>query len=78
MSVNDYDEELYAAVEDLVAEGELEKDSSAFGIAQKAIHEGYERLSPKQRTLYDAMVVPALRRRGEALRALHVMNSAEP
>jgi hypothetical protein len=78
MSVNDYDEQLYDAIEDLLAEGELEKDTPAYGIAQQVIHNGYNSLTPKQRTLYDAVVTPALKRRGEELRPIQIMNSAEP
>jgi hypothetical protein len=40
MSVNDYDVELFEAIEDLVAEGELEAGSNAFGVAQQVIHNG--------------------------------------
>ena len=78
MSVNDYDEQLYDAIEDLLAEGELEKGTPAYGIAQQVIHNGYESLTPKQRTLYDAVVIPALERRGEVLRAIQISNSAAP
>ena len=78
MSVNDYDVDLYEAIEDLVAEGELEKGTPAYGIAQQVIHNSYESLTPKQRTLYDAVVTPALQRRGEELRAIQIMNSAAP
>jgi hypothetical protein len=35
MSVNDYDAELFEAIEDLVAEGEIEEGSPAHGIARK-------------------------------------------
>lgn len=78
MSVNDYDEQLYDAIEDLVAEGELEKGTPAYGVAQQVIHNGYDSLTPKQRTLYDAVVIPALKRRGEELRLTQLMNSADP
>lgn len=78
MSVNDYDEELYEAIEDLVEEGELETGTPAYGIARQVIHQGYNSLTPKQRTLYDAVVIPALKRRGEELRVLHIQISAAP
>ncbi len=78
MSVNDYDADLYDAIENLLAEGELEKGTPAYGIAQRVIHTGYNSLKPKQRTLYDAVVIPALRRRGEELRVIQITNSAAP
>lgn len=78
MSVNDYDAALYDAIEDLVAESELEKDTPAYGIAQQVVHMGYHSLTAKQRTLYDAVVIPALKRRGQELKALQVANSAAP
>lgn len=78
MSVNDYDAELYDAVEDLVSEGALEERTAAYGIAQQVIWRGYEFLTPKQRMLYDAVVVSALKRRGEELHVIHVLNSAAP
>jgi hypothetical protein len=64
MSVHGYDAELFTAVQDLVATGELGEWAPAFDIAQRVIHSGYNSLTPKQRALYDAVVVPALRRRG--------------
>jgi|HubBroStandDraft_4_1064222.scaffolds.fasta_scaffold288435_2 hypothetical protein len=67
MSVNDYDVDLYEAVRDLVDEGLLEEGTPAYGIAQQVVHLGYDSLSPKQRTLYDAVVIPALKERGEEL-----------
>lgn len=76
MSVNDYDEVLNAAIEDLLDEGELELGTPAHGIAQQVIHQGFNSLTPKQRTLYDSVVVPALKRRGEELRSLQIQNSA--
>ena len=60
MSVNDYDEDLHLAIEDLVDCGDLEKGQPAYGVAQQVIHQNYESLSPKQQALYDAVVVPAL------------------
>jgi hypothetical protein len=63
MSVNDYDAELYDAIEDLVAEGELEQGTAALGIARQVIHTGYDSLSPAQRAVYDSVVIPALARR---------------
>jgi hypothetical protein len=67
MSVNDYDVDLYEAVRDLVDEDLLEEGTPAYGIAQQVVHLGYDSLSPKQRTLYNAVVIPALKERGEEL-----------
>jgi hypothetical protein len=67
VSVNDYDAEHYNDIEDLTAEGELEEGSPAHGVAQQVTHEGYASLTAKQRTLYNAVVTPALQHRGEEL-----------
>jgi hypothetical protein len=68
MGSNDHiDLELYELVEDAADEGYLERETAAYGIAQKVIHEGYESLSQKQRYVYDTIVVPALEKRGEDL-----------
>jgi hypothetical protein len=37
------------------------------GVARIVIHDGYESLSPTQRTHYDAVVTPALRKRAEEI-----------
>jgi len=76
--VNDYDVDLYEAIEDLIDEVLLEKGTPAYGIAQRVIHNGYDSLTPKQRTLYDAVVIPALERRGERLRVNQSTNSSDP
>ena len=70
MSVNDYDVELHEAIRDLVEEGILEKATPAYGVAQQVIHIGYDSLSPKQRWLYDQVVIPALTRRADELERL--------
>ena len=73
MGWNDHiDFELYDLIEDLVDEGYLEEGTSAYGIAQKVIHEGYESLSPKQRYVYNTIVVPALTERAEDLKAQRI------
>jgi|HubBroStandDraft_4_1064222.scaffolds.fasta_scaffold241787_1 hypothetical protein len=77
MSVNDYDVELYEAVQDLVEEGLLEETDNAYGVAQQVIHQGYDSLSPKQRGLYNALVIPALKKRGVELSAIHQQNAAD-
>jgi hypothetical protein len=78
MSVNDYDAEHFDAIEDLIAEGELEEGSAAHGVARQVTDSGYDSLTPKQRTLYDKVVMPALLRRDERLRIIHITNSADP
>ena len=77
MGIENYDVELYDAVTDLVAEGKIEEGSAAHGIAKQAIDSGYHSLSPKQRGLYDAVVVPALRQRAKELAATHAMNRTD-
>jgi hypothetical protein len=74
MGANDYDAGLFDAIEDLVADGELEQGTAALGIARQVIHTGYESLSPAQRAVYDSVVIPALARRedeNEIIRASH-------
>jgi hypothetical protein len=61
MSVNDYDEDLYLALQDI----DLEEGSPASGIAMQVVHQGYESLSPKQKYVYDTQVVPLLRQQAE-------------
>jgi hypothetical protein len=73
-----FDELLQGEIEDLVAEGELEKGTPAHGIAQRVIHMGYDSLSPKQRWVYDTIVIPALDRREKELRLLEIANNAAP
>jgi hypothetical protein len=63
----DLDFDLHNAIQDLIAEGLLEENGSAHGVARIVIHDGYDSLSPTQRTLYDAVVTPALRKRGEEI-----------
>ena len=46
------------------------KVTPAFGVSQQVIHSGYTSLSPKQRTLYDSRVAPALAKRHEELEEL--------
>ncbi len=75
MSVNDYDEELYLAIEDLVGCGDLEEGTPAFGIARRVVHQGYDSLSPKQKHVYDALVVPALVRLHERNETNRILSS---
>jgi hypothetical protein len=67
---NSFDALLHEEIEDLVAEGELEEGTPAYGIAQRVINLGYDSLSPKQRWVYDTFVIPALDRREKELRLL--------
>ena len=52
MSVNDYNEALYDAVQDLG----LDEKSAAYGIAMQVVHNGIASLSPKQRYIYQTQV----------------------
>lgn len=71
MSVNDYDIDLYEAVEDTKDAGELEPDTPAYGIAQKIIHEGEGDLSERQLAVYRKYVLPALSKRQAEIDVLH-------
>ena len=70
MGVADYDVELYDAIKDIVDQDILVKGTAAYGIAQQVIHDGYERLTYAQRVIYNAVVVPALKRRERELQAI--------
>jgi hypothetical protein len=79
MGWNDHvDWQLYEEIEDLVAEGRLEEEMPAYGVAQKVIHEGYDSLSPNQGWVFDTYVAPALERRKKELRLLEIANNAAP
>jgi hypothetical protein len=52
----DLDFDLHNAIQDLIAEGLLEENGSAHGVARIVVHDGYDSLSSTQRTLYDAFV----------------------
>jgi hypothetical protein len=62
MMGRDFDFDLHNAIQDLIADGQLMENSDAHGVARIVIHDGYDSLSPIQRTLYDAVVTPALRK----------------
>jgi hypothetical protein len=66
---------LHELIEDLVHAGLIEERSPPYGVAQKVIYDGYDSLSPKQRALYDAVIVPALQKRGKELEMIRIMNS---
>lgn len=62
MGWNDHvDFELYEAISDAVDEGYLEEGTSAYGIAQQVVDQGYDSLSDKQKWVYDNKVLPALK-----------------
>jgi hypothetical protein len=63
----DLDFDLHNAIQDLIGEGLLEENASAHSVARLVIHDGYDSLNPAQRTLYDAVVTPALRKRAEEI-----------
>ena len=63
----DLDFDLHNAIQELIAEGLLEENASAHSVARLVIHDGYDLLNPAQRTLYDAVVTPALRKRAEEI-----------
>jgi hypothetical protein len=64
MSEHEYDGDLFKAIEALVAHDVFGRGAPAFDIAQKVIASGYDSLSRKERQLYDAVVVPALKSQG--------------
>ena len=61
----DLDFDLHNAIQDLIAEGLLEENSEPHRVARIVIHDGYDSLTPAQRILYDAKVLPALRKLAE-------------
>ena len=63
----DLDFDLHNAIQDLIAEGLLEENGSAHGVARIVFHDGYDSLTPAQRILYDAEVIPALRKLAEEI-----------
>jgi hypothetical protein len=63
----DLDFDLHNSIQDLISAGLLEENGSAHGVARIVIHDGYDSLNPAQRTLYDAVVTPALRKRAEEI-----------
>jgi len=68
MGHNDHiDLELHDDIEDLVAEGLLDAESDAYGVAQQVIHRGYDSLSEKQRAVWDLHVGPRLKKRKDDL-----------
>ena len=76
MSINNYDEELYLVIEEIVAELDLEKGTPAYGVAIKVVHDGYDSLSQKQKYLYDTKVQPLVIAQIEEWRKNETVNSA--
>lgn len=56
MSVNDYDQDLYEAIQALVRDNELDEKSDAYGIAMQVVHQGHASLSQAQRHIYESRV----------------------
>jgi hypothetical protein len=63
MSERDLDFDLHNAIQELIIKGLLEENSMAHVVARKVVHDGYESLSPPQRSLYDSVVMPVLKYR---------------
>jgi hypothetical protein len=61
----DLDFDLHNTIQDLIAEGLLEENSDPHRVARIVIQDGYDSLTPAQRILYDAKVLPALRKLAE-------------
>jgi hypothetical protein len=76
MSVNDFDQELHDAIEELIDTGEIEAGTPAAGIAKRVVDQGYDSLTDAQKHVYDTYVVPALKRLAERTRINEIMNSA--
>jgi len=75
MGSNDHiDFELHELITDAIDAGYLEEGTAAAGIAKLAVDIGYENLSPKQQGLYNAVVLPALRKREESLEKIRFAN----
>jgi hypothetical protein len=61
MSVNDHDEELYLALQEI----DLDEKSPAYGISMQVLHQSYASLNAKQKYVYDTKMAPLLRRQAE-------------
>lgn len=69
------DQEFHGDIQDLVDEGLLEDGSKAHGIALYACDNGYERLSPAQKSNFDRFIVPALKLRKQQLEHQRIISS---
>jgi hypothetical protein len=65
MMGRDLDFDLHNAIQELIVEGLLEENSDPHRVARIVIHDGYDSLTPAQRSLYDAVLAPALRKRAD-------------
>jgi hypothetical protein len=61
----DLDFDLHNAIQELIAEGLLEENSEPHRVARIVIHDGYDSLTSAQRSLYDAIVTSALKKRAD-------------
>ena len=52
--------EHYDNIQHLLAEGTLDKDSDAYGVARLTINLGFGALSKRHRYIYDSVIAPAL------------------
>lgn len=52
--------EYYDDIQHLLADGTLEKDSDAYGVARLTIDLGFGALSKRHRYIYDSVITPAL------------------
>lgn len=76
MAWNDHvDWELNDAIQDLLDEGLLEEGTAGYGVAQQAIHDGYDSLSPKQKHVFDKHVGEPLAKRQKALDVQRIIDS---
>lgn len=75
MGLDDFDFELQAAIEELVATGDLDPKTPAHGIALQVITSGRESLSPQQSWVFDKHIVPLLRQWHDENERNQIMNS---
>ena len=76
MSERDFDFDLHNAIRELIGAGLLEENALAHGVARKVIHDGYDSLTPTQRTLYDDVVAPALKSAAKKLNTIRLRQAA--
>lgn len=57
-----FDAEYSELLSDMLDDDRLREGTPAYGITKQLIDQGEESLSPKQRQVFDAIVVPELRR----------------
>lgn len=69
------DHEFHSDIQDLVDEGLLEEGSREHGIALFACDNGYENLSPAQKSVFDRFVLPSLKRRKQQLEIQRIIDS---